>query len=71
MAGKVRKPVLSSEDWTRRFRIVFLVSLVLMLVLIVLAFTMYRADVLRMVELQNLAKELAAADAANAAGGLL
>lgn len=71
MAGKVRKPVLSSEDWTRRFRIVFLVSLVLMLVLIVLAFTMYRADVLRMVELQNLAKELAATDAANAAGGLL
>lgn len=54
MSGKGKRPVLSTEDWIRRFKVVFLVAVVLMLALIIMLFVMCRADMIETAGIQKM-----------------
>lgn len=57
MAGKKSRPVLSSEDWLRRYKIAFFVAVAVMAVLMVVVFLAYRADVMELQSLQMMIQE--------------
>lgn len=57
MAGRKTKVVLSSEDWLKRYRIVFAVSMAVMAVIIAAVFVAARADMIEMQVVQGVIRE--------------
>lgn len=57
MAGRKTKVVLSSEDWLKRYRIVFAVSMAVMAVIIAAVFVAARADMIEMQAVQGVIRE--------------
>ena len=53
MAGRKTRVVLSSEDWLKRYRIVFAVSMAVMAVIIAAVFVAARADMVEMQAVQG------------------
>ena len=57
MAGRKTRVVLSSEDWLKRYRIVFAVSIAMMAVIIAAVFVAARADMIEMQVVQGVIRE--------------
>lgn len=57
MAGRKTRVVLSSEDWLKRYRIVFAVSMAVMAVIIAAVFVAARADMIEMQAVQGVIRE--------------
>ena len=70
MAGNKRtRPVLSSEDWLKRYKIAFFIAVTVMAVLMVLVFMEYRADMIELQAVQKMIQDNMPAEAAMTQGG--
>ena len=71
MAGRKTRVVLSSEDWLKRYRIVFAVSIAMMAVIIAAVFVAARADMIEMQAVQGIIRESLETGVRTAEGGAL
>lgn len=71
MAGRKTRVVLSSEDWLKRYRIVFAVSIAMMAVIIAAVFVAARADMIEMQAVQGVIRESLETGVRTAEGGAL
>lgn len=71
MAGRKTRVVLSSEDWLKRYRIVFAVSIAVMAVIIAAVFVAARADMIEMQAVQGVIRESLETGVRTAEGGAL
>lgn len=69
MADKRKRPVLSSEDWLKRYKIAFFIAVTVMAVLMVLVFLEYRADMIELQAVQKMIQDNMSAGAVAAQGG--
>lgn len=60
MSGRNNRITTSSEDWIKRYKIAFIVSLILIASVLLVLFAEYRAQMLDVMELADIAGEITA-----------